>query len=334
MASIYQTAKGSGVNFRDEYGRGKSIFIGSDAAARAAAVQIEIEVAEARRKLRVFEATQSCTFRDAFQVFNRRRDAARSTKLNDEIRIHPLMKLHGDKLAWEVTHEHLQEFIDWQRTLKAPSTVYQIACLLKKFYAAALNYGLVPCDCAGGLMQKPPKGSCARALSSQEVEDVLACVGNVTRGRVLLAVDAGLRSGEMILIRKSSCNFKQRTLQFFRPKTTIMSEIPLTARLSAELERRAKNLDDPDALLYSRQGKKLRRNSQFVRSVRYRSGVSFRLHDLRHTFASRVARTGCRNRILQVLLGHAARTPSELYDHPTLDELRKVIEQMEKETTW
>ena len=331
MATLYQTSKGFGIDYRDENNHRRHIFIGSQSAATLAKVQIESEVRQHKAKLHSFERTATATLRDAFQTYNRRRDCEERTRMNEEFRIADLLRLHGSKLAFEVTPEILHEYFQWQRTLKAPSTVYQQFRVLRRFWLAMVEQNMVPFDATRGLAQAPPRTSRARALTPQEYQDVIACTTFRSHSKVLLAGDAGLRAGEIIILRKSNLNMKEHLIEFFRPKTRVMSVVPMTPRLHEALSDKIRRLQDPDALLFSRAGQMLR-TRDFIDSVRRRSGVAFRFHDLRHTFATRVAQTGCRNRILQVLLGHTARTPSEIYDHPTLEELRSTIDAMDAAT--
>jgi integrase len=69
--------------------------------------------------------------------------------------------------------------------------------------------------------------------------------------------------------------------------------------------------------------------NKFIPRARRVVGAAFRFHDLRHTFATRLAGVAQRPRLVQYLLGHHATTPTEKYDHPTQEETRAAIQAMD-----
>ncbi|EQD38083.1 phage integrase, partial [mine drainage metagenome] len=60
-------------------------------------------------------------------------------------------------------------------------------------------------------------------------------------------------------------------------------------------------------------GGNLRR--EFMDAVKKAALAPFRFHDLRHTFASRLAMNGANDRTLQTLLGHKSQTMILRYAH-------------------
>ena len=55
---------------------------------------------------------------------------------------------------------------------------------------------------------------------------------------------------------------------------------------------------------------------------------NLRFHDLRHTFASRLAMTGAQQKVIQTLLGHKTPAMTDRYTHLSADSLRKAVERM------
>jgi integrase len=56
--------------------------------------------------------------------------------------------------------------------------------------------------------------------------------------------------------------------------------------------------------------------------------TGFRLHDLRHSFASRVKRGGADLYIVQRLLGHSTPVMTQRYAHLQPDDLREAVEKV------
>jgi integrase len=62
-----------------------------------------------------------------------------------------------------------------------------------------------------------------------------------------------------------------------------------------------------------------------------KAGVGdFRFHDLRHTFAARLAQTGVDPYTIQKLMGHTSFTTTQRYAHHFVESLRRGIECLEE----
>ena len=58
-----------------------------------------------------------------------------------------------------------------------------------------------------------------------------------------------------------------------------------------------------------------------------------RFHDLRHTFASRLAITGAQQKVIQTLLGHKTSAMTDRYTHLSAQALRTAVERIGTATT-
>ncbi len=66
-------------------------------------------------------------------------------------------------------------------------------------------------------------------------------------------------------------------------------------------------------------------------SARKRAGLpDLRIHDLRHTFASRLIDRGMPDRIVQKLLGHSSPGMTVRYTHPSEDAFRLAVQGLER----
>ena len=99
--------------------------------------------------------------------------------------------------------------------------------------------------------------------------------------------------------------------------------------VAAALEALLAGVERPDALLFTRAMRSLRATASFMPTLRNRVQFHFRYHDLRHTFATRLAAVAQRPRLVQYLLGHHPTSPTDWYDHPQPEELRAAIQSMQ-----
>ncbi|MBI3079430.1 MAG: tyrosine-type recombinase/integrase, partial [Deltaproteobacteria bacterium] len=59
--------------------------------------------------------------------------------------------------------------------------------------------------------------------------------------------------------------------------------------------------------------------------ARRKTGLAFRLHDLRHAFGTDEVADGVDYRTLQALMGHADIRTTQLYTHPVPEQLRQAM---------
>jgi integrase len=175
-----------------------------------------------------------------------------------------------------------------------------------------------------------------RFLDAGEVEALIAAAPNDTLGvmeRVLYltAATTGLRQGELIALRWKDVDWLAEKLRvrlnivrghLGTPKSkTSVRWVPMTARLARELDllhqRSGYQQDEDYVFCHPETGspydasKMRKRFKQAAKRAGIRIGV--RVHDLRHTFGTRMASVGTPMRTLQALMGHKSIQTTEIY---------------------
>jgi len=252
---------------------------------------------------------------------------------------------HLHKLPWDdLTQEDINKCLT-DKDL-APSTKRVIASLLRRTLSTV----------EGNYSVKMPPGSPpdAHALSDSDADKLISHLisdgGSVCTG-ILLAVNAGLRIGEICAMRWSDVSLEkgticvQRTVQrikndtsdangartclyFGEPKSrSSRRTIPLPQFLCDLLTPLASPGDcfvltgtpevmEPRALQY-----------RFKRILLEVGVPDINFHALRHTFATRAIDTGVDVKTLSKLLGHSdVQTTLNIYVHPSMSHMRECME--------
>lgn len=144
---------------------------------------------------------------------------------------------------------------------------------------------------------------------------------------VLLLLNTGLRFGEACQLRYRDLNLKDRLI-------TVAGEGAKSGRtrvvpMNAETQRIVSSFEgSPDDYLFPGEtGDRLTTIKTAWRALLKDAKVTgFRLHDLRHTFASRVKRAGADLYTVQRLLGHSSPMMTQRYSHLQPDDLRAAVE--------
>lgn len=338
--SLYQLADGRwGVDYRDEHGRRWRKLVG----VRDAAAAVETKLREtgflARAALRNFAQGEVKKLSHARDEFLAHYPALDRTKANLRDRLDRLVRFAGDCAIAQVTPRTLDAFAA-QRTLEvAPSTRAYETQVIKRFFDWLVHETYLPASPATGLRVPKAVRQPVHILTFSEEALTLAALTQQTWLRTVLALDAGLTISEIHALRRQNVNLTESTLTTWRSKTRRERTIPLTHRLDHALEVRARHLA-PDSLLFAWGGRALKNGTDYLKPHRERLGFRFTFHELRHTFATRLAATGCSKFIVAALLGHALeelvwgpdglpRTTTR-YVHVALEELRAAILDMER----
>jgi integrase len=151
-----------------------------------------------------------------------------------------------------------------------------------------------------------------------------------------IMLDSGMRPEEVFRIEIENIDFKQRTI--FNPfgKTKAARRlIPMTDDVYAVLKSRVKDADSlatpfvfPSPLNVQ---KPIGSVKKAHRAAARRAGIkgSFRLYDLRHTFATRAAAANMSLPTLAAILGHTSIQMTMRYVHPAAEEKRLAMRKFE-----
>lgn len=215
-----------------------------------------------------------------------------------------------------------------QRGYKPHSNARLLSCL-RRFYRWLLREGRIPEDpCALVESPKLPR-PLPHALSEPEVDALLAVPGDgspeAARDRAMLELmyATGLRVSELVGLHVDQLNLRQGTVRV-RGKGNKERLVPMGEQaqqaLSAYLaQARAELLKGAHSphLFVSRRREPLSRQSFWllVKRQARKAGIARALspHGLRHAFATHLLNHGADLRALQLLLGHASLSTTQIY---------------------
>lgn len=163
---------------------------------------------------------------------------------------------------------------------------------------------------------------------AHEVKLLRACAGHLAP-IVIVALDTGMRRGEIFHQRWEDVDFERKLLFVTHSKTPEgeMREIPLTSRVYDLLKApRAE-----PGLIFTYDGAPIRTVKTAWKAALRRAELSpIRFHDLRHTFNSRLVECGVIADVRKSLMGHSSGGDvHSIYTHTELPLLRDAIHRLE-----
>jgi integrase len=188
-----------------------------------------------------------------------------------------------------------------------------------------------------------------RALSAEEEERLLAAVDgqrSPNRSKTLstflrVALLTGMRSGEIAGLSWGQIDFERRIVTVGKSKTAAGTgrQIPMNADLYAVLVTHAEWFADrfggikPEWYLFpfgkptpSDPTRPITDVTGAWHALRKRAKVNCRLHDLRHTVATKMAEAGVPESTMLALMGHMSRKMLETYSHVRMAAKRDAVE--------
>ncbi len=339
--ALYKTAAGWGIDWRDEFGIRHRRFVGQEAAAKALDSRLRENVSTAKAGAKNFAQSLTLKMSEALQVWQASYAGSPKTKTHQAARISVLIRDLLDPPVADLTPLLLQKWSSKRSTEVSP---YTLACdhlLIRRWMDSLARNGFLPANPASGLDTRCPKPRPGIVLTYEEEAKVLASVTDRIRLKLILALDTGARLGELHALRKNHYAAAPNVLTIWSTKTRTLRQVPLTARAHKSLESLTQGCS-PDALLFTYGSRQVKKGSDFLKKLWPRVGFRFRFHDLRHTFATRLAAAAPNPFVVSALLGHASRAAmtvlhhaalsqtTTLYVHPQLEELRQAIAAMER----
>lgn len=202
-----------------------------------------------------------------------------------------------------------------------PSTVNRFIALIKHMYRIAFDRDLISEEVYKRIRKvkfEEENNKRLRYLSEEEIDRLLnACNGNL-KGIVLIALNAGLRKGEILNLRWDDIDLKNQFFLLDLTKNGARKDIPFNDTIKQVLsEQLSKRRLDIPYVFYNEET-----NNKFVdikkpfRNALRRAKINdFKFHDLRHTFASYLVMNGADSFTVKELLGHKTLRMTERYTH-------------------
>lgn len=337
---LFERPKGSGiwwVCYFDAIGRRHREKIGPKGLARKIYEKRKTEIREARyfppdrHRVVLFDEIASDYLEYA-------RTSTRTWK-DAEDRLNRLLQVFGGRRVDSIKREEVEAFRLRLAEEVSPTTSNRHLTTLKATFNRACRAGKVEGNPAMGIKMLRENNIRVRCLSEEEERSLMEALPEFLRSLIIVATQTGMRQGELLSLRWEDVDFYSSSLHVRKAKGGEGRRLPMNelvrSTLKALLQERIKQArekgDGREILspyvFCSKEGGYLHNLNRYWYPALRRAGLKdFRFHDLRHTFASRLAMAGVDLYRIQNLLGH--KTPSMVlrYAHLSPDHLRAAVE--------
>lgn len=256
---------------------------------------------------------------------------------------HTLAAYRGDVMQWSrflsargrelagATRDDVRAYLDHRREQRAKAaTAARLLSTLRRFYRYLLREGQVEKDPTALIDSPRLTRTLPKSLSEEQVERLLAAPDGAARGlrdRAMLETlyATGVRVSELVGLTLAQVGLVQGVIRIVG-KGNKERLVPLGEEAIAWLSRylndarpRLVGRRATDALFVTARGGPLTRQAFWHNIKRYARkaciGVPLSPHTLRHAFATHLLDHGADLRAVQMLLGHADLSTTQIYTH-------------------
>ena len=244
------------------------------------------------------------------------------------------------KTLYAATAADLNGYFAFRHASSKASSSNRRLAVLKRFYQYALRSSRISVDpCLRMKSAKQPERF-PKTLSEQHVESLLAApdveklLGLRDRTMLELMYASGLRVSELVLLKSVEVGMNEGVLRV-TGKGNKTRMIPFGEEARSWIERYLKearamilNGKSDDALFVTALGGPMTRQMFWTLIKKYalRADINAPLspHTLRHAFATHLLNHGADLRVVQLLLGHADISTTQIYTHVARERLKKI----------
>jgi len=241
----------------------------------------------------------------------------------------------------EAAHADLLAYLAHRFRAKArPSSTARLLSSLKRFYQFALRQGKLQVDPTLNIDAPRRPRSLPKTLTEQDVERLLAVPSTDTplgvRDRAMLEVlyASGLRVSELVTLKLAQLSQDMGVVRILgkgsKERLVPVGEVALDSVRRYVKDARLVLLDgrQSDALFVTSRAQAMTRQAfwQLIKRYAAQAGIQGAIspHTLRHAFATHLLNHGADLRVVQLLLGHADISTTQIYTHVARERLKQL----------
>jgi integrase len=206
----------------------------------------------------------------------------------------------------------------------SPTTANKELARLKHLFARAVEWRYVKTSPAAKVRKAREPDGCMRYLTPDERQALLDGANDRLRLYIVAALQTGARRAELMRLRWSDVDMKNRMVTFRKTKNGRDRSVPMTEALYAMLQALPRPLNGSAPVLPLYEDPHVLTRS-FARLVERVGLKDLTFHDLRHDVASTLTMNGVSQRAVMEVLGHRDPRMTIRYQHLEPGHLRDAM---------
>ncbi len=312
----------------------KSTGTGDKRLAEAILAKVKVKIVEGRYFDRLEEQTR--TFGELMERYETEHAAKQASRRAIRGYIRNLLPVFGHLTLGEIRPQLIVAYKQKRYADGvAPATINrELAAMKKAFNLAIREWEWCRENPVSRVSMEKEASPRDRWLTHEEEARVLGASPPSLRELVLFALHTGMRLGEILALTWRAVDLVRNTATVFQSKNGTRRTIPLNQTARALLKAKAKvRALHTEHVFQSEAHTPLDPNNvrrAFRRAVEQAEIEELHVHDLRHTFATRLVQAGVDLYKVQRLLGHQSPVMTQRYAHHSPESLRGGVEILDR----
>jgi integrase/recombinase XerD len=240
----------------------------------------------------------------------------------------------------EVHQADIQQYLAVKFPTSKPRSISRLIASLRRFYRYALRENKISVDPTLQIDSPKLPRSLPKSLTEEDVETLLAApdinqaLGMRDRAMLEILYASGLRVSELVGLKVTEVSLNEGVIRVTGKgsKTRLVpmgdEAVDWVARYLKESRPEIMRRQLSDSLFVTQRGEGMTRQAFWYLIKRYavRAGIQKHLspHVLRHAFATHLLNHGADLRVVQMLLGHADISTTQIYTHVARERLKQL----------
>ena len=245
--------------------------------------------------------------------------------MRDEISLKHLLPHFKGMPLLKINPKHIEDYKRKRLDKVKPATINRELTLLKFMFSLAKKWKYANENPVKEVKFFQERQLVIHTLTKEEALKLIAVAGEHLKPIIMLALNTGMRRGEILNLRWNDVDFDRRFIYIKETKSGVMRKVPMNSLVIEALSK----LERKNSFVF--QNPKTNERLKHIRTAFYtarrKAGIEdFRFHDLRHTAATWMVAEGIDLVTVKEILGHADIKTTMRYAHPTPENKRKAVD--------
>lgn len=227
-------------------------------------------------------------------------------------------------LLSKINPKHIEDYKIQRIEQVKPATVNRELALLKFMFSLAIKWRYVKENPVKEVKQFPERKIEMKILGRDILDRLIDKSCDHLRGIIILAINTGMRKGEILNLRWNDVDFDKLFLFIKTSKSGVSRKVPMNALVVDTLKKVKRESDYVFCNPVTKE--RIADVKTAYKAACRRAGIrDLRFHDLRHTAATYMVTGGVDLVTVAEILGHADIKMTMRYAHPTPENKQKAV---------
>ncbi len=245
----------------------------------------------------------------------------------DELSLKNLKNIFQGKTLEEIGPEQIEQFKAKRKTEVSPATVNRELACLKTLFNKAVEWGKAELNPSRAVRKFKENNARERILSGAEAQRLIENAAPAVKPVLIIALHTGMRRNEILTLKWKNVDFSRGFIFIEDSKSGRSRKVPMSVKVLEALKGRAR---ESEFIFFNPRTKdRVKGIAAAFKGACARAEIKgLRLHDLRHTAASKMIEAGVDLVTVSKILGHASIQMTMRYAHPTPENMQRAVDRL------